>query len=279
MSASSLRLIALALLLGGCATSVPPGPGVLGSDSVRRQQQERSRAHLAVAEQSCATANAQPADLRMQRKCAELARGALNLPDAPREEIAGWVKPVLPRLAEGPDACGTREEAARLQNALGQTDQAATLALESVHACSSATAALDATRYLRTLDRCPEAVAAVATVFAGAPQNLQVPLLDAVASCSNEVSLRQNLSFAPPSVVQDYFGLLEARRRQEEEDRRRAEAEERQRQAEQAAWQRQSDCQSDCAQGGSQCESGCAGDSYCISHCQAAASMCRSGCH
>ena len=252
---------------------------MVGSEALQRQQQDRARALSEVAEQGCATANARPADLRMQRKCAELARDLIAQQGSSRDTVAAWVKPVLPRLAEGPDACGTREEAAQLERALGQMEQAASLALESVHGCRSATAALEAAHDLRALDRCPEAVAAVGEVFAGAEQKLQVPLLDAVAACSNPVSLRQNLSFAPPAVVEDYLGLLDARRRQAAEDQRRAEAEERQRQAEQAAWQRQNDCQGDCAQGGSQCESGCEGESYCISHCQAAASMCRSGCH
>ena len=103
-------------------------------------------------------------------------------------------------------------------------------------------------------------------------------MLDGVAACSDAITLRRNLGFAPPDVVADYFALLEARHREAVEQARRAEAERRDEEARSRAAEASSRCESECGAAVSSCSSSCVGDPQCNQSCDSVGHACRSGC-
>jgi hypothetical protein len=287
--------LAAVAALAGCisAKSIPPGPGSVSSESRQRMERERAQADLERAQVAVETAGAKPDDVRMQRKAAELVARALEqgLPSSggaatTPQKLLKTAAPVLARLETGPQACVTLPEAGRVYVAAGANSEGAARYARAARECHDVRAALKGAAALRSARRCEEAIALVQSAWPDAREDDRVPLLDEVAACSSPVSLRRNLAFAPPDVVDGYFDLLtqrdrdrrdeEQRRREDEYARRQQEARDQaRRDAENARWQ----CASDCSNARSQCSSGCRGNSSCLSQCNALESACRSGCH
>ena len=100
-----------------------------------------------------------------------------------------------------------------------------------------------------------------------------IDLMDSVALCSDDVTLRANLAFVPADTRDDYFLLRE---------KREIEARERERQyrAEAARQAAASSCAFSCSDAVSQCRGGCFGlGDACYSQCESLGSMCNSGCY
>jgi coenzyme F420-reducing hydrogenase gamma subunit len=201
------------------------------------------------------------------------------MPEARKPDVLTRMQPVLGRMTSGRLPCEARGEAAHFYLAADHDAEAADQFVTAARSCSDVSAAISAEWPLKKLGRCSDAVRVLAEVYPASKQEQRVPLFDAVTDCSNSVTIRKNLSFAPPDEVQGYFDLLEQRRREEERRRREQQLREMQerirRENEERAWA----CQNDCDRGVSQCQSGCAGDGACMNFCASNGSMCRSGCH
>jgi hypothetical protein len=217
-------------------------------------------------------ADRSPTDLRAQRKAAELAHGLLNdSRDVERDKVYLRSLGALARLEAHPEACSTRVEAGRVRLAADDFEGAAKNFVQSARECHSVAAFRAAGWPLRKLERCTELVALAAHIWPVAGKDDWVAVMDSVAACSNELSLRSNLAFAPPEVVVDYFALL----------RRRSQ----QRAAEEALWranqlrtESRSRCESECWSARTNCASACGSSTACYSQCQALENVCRAGC-
>jgi hypothetical protein len=264
----------LSLLLG-CAATVPPGPGSIGQSAHARLEREQLTATAEAARRAAALAAASD-DTRAWRKAAALGALAARQHAAPPDEIRAWSEPVLRRLQSD---CDARLDGAELLEALDDDAASGDMLLGAVHQCGSVEAAIRAPGPLRRAQRCDQAIAAIRSVWPHAPHERWMALLDGVNVCSDPVTLRANLAFAPPEVVAGYFAELLRRAEEEREMRRRIAA---QRAAERAASEHMRasmDCSSDCNQAVSSCDVSCSGDPACLNRCSALGSACRSGCH
>ncbi|HSN27268.1 MAG TPA: hypothetical protein VLT45_13325 [Kofleriaceae bacterium] len=264
---------------------VAPGPGEVSKEAAARLE-ARKRAALATAtHDAIAAATARPTDVRLQRRAAQMIRLAASNEasttegHAPRS-LATEAPPLLAHLAEVAP-CPGLADAGETWLALKEPARAADAYVAAAHRCESADAAIAAVRPLRQLDRCDDALAVLRFAWPlihGARAEQAIRLLDAVASCSDALTLRRNLAFVPDDVVEDYFALLDARRREEEAERRRAEQAQRDEEARERAFEASSHCDSECSSAVSSCTSSCVGDSSCIQRCDAVGHACRSGC-
>lgn len=275
------RRIPIFLAFGAqaCAAyTVPPGLGDLSEASKNRLNSAEHDANLAMFQRACTIADRRPDDERMQLKAASLAASlARESPDAERAKVLAPLKPTLLRLEDAAKPCVGHSAAAEVHVTMGEYREAAALFSSAARACKDVDAAIEGAHAFRNVGACDAAVALIADTWSFAPSKRWMPMFDAVNACSDAMSLRENLSFAPPEVLADYFALLDARAR-EEEQRRREEA-----LAELAA-RRESErrdarfsCESYCNQSETQCRSGCTSAANC-SMCGALRSHCLAGC-
>lgn len=272
-----------AFLLAGCTTSISPGSGNLSSGSLKRLHEDERAGALANAMRAIQVADEQPQDVRATRKASELTTIALHKSEsADKKRIVRAAESVVKRLAASTDVCVDATLAADVEAAADRASAAADLRVRAADSCHSPKATLRAARALRMAQRCTEAVRVVERGFNDAPSSSWIGLMDAVAECSNNVSLRQNLAFVPVSVREDYFALLAERQRQKEREEEaaalqqalNAQAERRERQRSDA----RARCTSHCSSAESSCFASCGGSGPCISRCNALSSSCLAGC-
>ncbi len=264
------------------AGRVGNGEGSVG-DAARTRLEARKHAALATATRDALDAAARaPSDLRLQRRAAALVRRVAGDKDA-RAEIADLV-PRTTRLLDGlvqATPCPGLADAAATWLALEDNRRAGDAYVRAASQCDSVEAAVAAVRPLRATDRCDDAIAVLRAAWPhaqGAKNELAIDVLDGVTSCSSAITLRRNLSFAPPDVVDDYFALLEARRLEREESQRRYEAAQREQAARERAFAARSSCESECSSAVSSCYSSCSGVAACTQRCDSVGHVCRSGC-
>ncbi|MEM6993512.1 MAG: hypothetical protein AAF721_23560 [Myxococcota bacterium] len=274
----SLRGLApLLLALGACALTEPvePGPGTVHRDARKRHAQDAEHGVIDAARRAGKVADARPDDLRMQRKAVALGHLALRHHPEP-DLVLAWAGGAVDRLLAD---CTTRREASEFLLRGGDDAGAADGFARAARQCGDRDAALSAVTPLKRLKRCDEAVTLLREAWPGSPSESQIPLLDGINRCSTDLNFADNVAFVPTAVLEGYFILLERREQQRREDERRWAQEEAAQQARDAAVRRQWACESDCASAGSQCRSGCGGDTACSSRCDAFASACNAGCH
>ncbi len=275
---------ASATALAGCARTIEPGRGTLGKTASERLDREEREAETANALVSLGAADRAPGDTRASRKASELATRAIH---STREKeakarIVHAAKPTVARLAASGDVCVDAELAARLEEAAEDLARAAELRVRAADTCRTPKAILVAADTLRRDKRCREAVRVVERGWQYAPAESWTDLMDAVAACSDSVTLRMNLAFVPTGVREDYFALLDERARK----RRAAEAaralqdavDRANAQQEAQLSQRRSACSSHCYNAQSSCMSSCASSPSCSSYCSSVQSSCLAGC-
>lgn len=262
------------LLLASCVSPTPPGLGTLGPGAQARLSGLPSTASAAAVQRACEAARAPGASERAQRKAVDIALGWIgSYPQSPeRGAIMQWVTPIATNLSSGPNACQAAGEVGRLFLAGGDPNRAGDLFVRAAKECGNIEAAVLSVAPLAQVNRCGEAIEAIQTVWPRAPQSEWSALLDGVAQCSTELSLRQNLSFVPEAVRTSYL---------EERERGRQAAEQAARDAAEANHraQAQSYCLSECSSSASSCRSSCNGYSPCYQQCDSLGAACRSGCY
>lgn len=280
MSAS--MMISPTLSLAFPAGRVQDGEGQVGDDATKRMQ-ARGHAALAVATRDAlAAAAAAPDDVRLQRRAAAMVR-AVAADEEARAQLAA-LAPAAQRTLDHLVAvapCPGLADAAATYLALGDASKSGDAYVEAARRCDSVEAAIAAVRPLRSVDRCDDALEVLRAAWPhvqGATGELGIAVLDGVASCSSAITLRRNLAFVPPDVVEDYFALLEARRIQAAEAERRAEQYRQEQEAASRAFAASSRCESECSAAVSSCETSCSGNAACSQRCSALGHACRSGC-
>lgn len=264
----------LFLLLASCVSPTPPGLGTLGPGAQARLSGLPSTASAAAVQRACDAARAPGASERAQRKAVDMALGWIgSYPQSPeRGAIMSWVTPIATSLSSGPNACQAAGEVGRLFLAGGDPNRAGDLFVRAAKECGNIEAAVLAVAPLAQVNRCGEAIEAIQGVWPRAQQSEWSALLDGVAQCSTELSLRQNLSFVPEAVRMSY--LEERERERQAADQAARDAAEASRRA-----QAQSYCLSDCSSSANSCRNSCNGHSPCYQRCDSLGSACRSGCY
>lgn len=291
----TLAVGGLSSVLAGCLTGDSGGEGSVGrklsGGSKERLVEERRRAVYESARRAGVAADRHPGELRAQRKAAELAVTALRVAAAERaqagearygdSEIVGWSEGALGRLRNWNEgACRVRLEAGRVYEVAEMHAEASAVYAASVEECGSPAAAIRATRPLRLEGRCDRALELVEAVWPPDDKEREVPLLDAVHRCSSEVSLRENLSFVPETVVEDYYDLLEDREERSRQRREWTEQRRRERERERRRQRGERKCQQHCRSSYSSCRSSCSsGESECRDRCRARRENCFAQCY
>jgi hypothetical protein len=203
------------VLLGASGCATVPFEGHVGSQSSERLASQRRLAESNAVRFALLAADTYPDDLRAQRKAAELLAAYLSTArnDA-RNKTYLRSAATLARLENHEEACTTRLDAGRVRLAAGDDAGAARTFANAARDCRSVTALRAAGWPLKKLERCSEVVELAAQVWPGASREEWVTVMDTVAMCSDDVSLQQNLAFAPSEVVSDYLALLQRRDRQ-----------------------------------------------------------------
>lgn len=288
---SRLLSLGLATLLSSCAVAagsyaipsaiyllVPAGrarggEGAPSKEATARLDAATKAARIAAANDAIAAARAHPDDVRLARRAAAMARGIED-----RDKLVG-VDAVLALLEAHP--CPGLADIAATHVAFGDNGKGGDAYLRAARACASVEAAIAAVPALRAVDRCDEAVAALREAWPRVDVHKRgawLEVLDAVAACSDAVTLRRNLSFVPASVFEDYLAVLAARAERDREAQRRAEADARAQEAEARARAATSRCESECSASSSSCRSSCGADASCTSSCDSLYHACNAGC-
>ena len=285
--------ILLAITVAGCAVfagsyavpsaimiAIPTEPAGGGEGEVSKEARARleaaeQAARVAATNDAIAAARARPDDVRLLRRAAAMAR---ELPRDAAAELAG-LEDVLAELSRHP--CPGLADIAATRAALGDANAAGDAYLRAARECASVEAAIAAVVPLRSVERCDEAVGVLRDAWPridASRRGAWLEVLDAVAACSDAVTLRRNLSFVPPSVVEDYLAVLGARAAAQRDAERRAEAEAARQAADEraraAAWR----CESECSAATSSCSTSCRGDASCLERCDSVGHVCRAGC-
>ena len=200
---------------------VPPGSGTLDDAAKARLAARPHQALASATRDALAAAAHAPADVRLQRRAAAMIR-----------ELAqhGGVGELAPQATHAIEhlvdiaPCPGLADAAATWLALGEPARAGDAYVQASQRCDSVEAAIASVGPLREVDRCDDALAALRAAWPHRGSS-SIALLDGVARCSDAITLRRNLGFAPPDVVEDYFALLERRRLEALEAERRARAE------------------------------------------------------
>jgi len=288
-----IRLLAIIIAIGstGCAVFagsyalpsmiylvVPAGQqgggeGEISKPAVARLEAAEEADRVVAVTDAIAAARARPDDLRLLRRAAAMARAlgkAANVPG---------LDDVLVLLAQKP--CPGLADIAATRHVLGDDTAAGDMYLRAARECASTDAAIAAVGPLRSVDRCDEAVAALREAWPrvdASRRGAWLGVLDAVAACSDTITLRRNLSFVPASVFEDYLAVLAGRADRQRESQRRAQAEQAERASEDRARASTSRCESECSAAMSSCSSSCSGDASCNQRCDSVGHVCRSGC-
>lgn len=276
VTASASLMVGPVLSLAYPMSGVADGSGALGSDSVLRLASRKQAAQATATSDALDAAIAHPADVRLQRRAVAMVR-----------ELAGSTKDVavmadrtgrvIDHLVET-TPCPGLSDAGATWLALADAKRSGESYVRAARQCDNVEAAVAAVQPLHSLGRCDDAIAALREAWPHAKGELGIAVLDGVATCSDAITLRRNLGFAPPDVVEDYFALLEARHREEVEQERRAEAQRRDDEAREQAAAASSRCESECSAAVSSCSSSCVGDAQCNQSCDSVGHACRSGC-
>lgn len=271
-----MRAASLVLVLTGCVFTrpIPAGEGQLSQEARERLAKETKAAEVDATTRACKTAATKPDNLRMQRKCLALATTYREVSDARKADSTLDVKSLAePARATAAASCDARVDAAKFDATVGNDERAIQLFEATVRECNQPEAAITAAWSYRRIKRCDGLVKLAAVAWPNLAKDKWIDLMDAVALCSDDVTLRANLAFVPADVRDDYFLLREKREADERERERRYRAEE----ARQAA---ASSCNFSCSDAVSQCRGGCFGlGDACYSQCESLGSMCRSGCY
>lgn len=293
-------LVALALTQAACLTAAgsmmvgpllaltaPGGTVADGAGSVTKEAQDRiaSRASTARAEatrDALAAADAAPADLRLQRRAVAMVRSCVADSDAKVKlaELAPHATATVERLV-ATTPCPGLADAAATWVALGDNAKGGEAYVAAARECDTPEAAVAAVRPLHAVDRCDLAVETLRAAWPkvhGAKSELAIEILDGVTTCSDSLTLRRNLAFVPPDVMDGYFALLEAREREAREAARQAEIEREREDERQRAWAASSSCRSECSAAVSSCEASCQGGASCSQRCSSIGHVCSSGC-
>jgi hypothetical protein len=278
--ARGLTWLFAAGLCGCLGRPISAGPGKLSSESSNRLKAEQAAARVDSFRRACATADARPADARLQAKAVAMTLELLaeRRADLKAETLLQLVGPTLRRLDA--DVCGGRMQVAAVAQAAGDRAGASTRYLDFARGCGSVDAALAAAPILREQNRCDDLNKVFAELWPKTPNSRWLQVCDEIAACSSPLTLRQNLAFVPPEVRQDYFALREKREREQELRRQEAAREAR----EQAARDREDAliraCVNDCQNSAWHCGNSCyATDHSCRSECDAIGNLCKSRCH
>jgi hypothetical protein len=297
------RLIAcaaVAVLASGCATfagsyaipslimvSLPTGrvgdgEGTTSDEASKRLAAARQAALVETTRGALVAATRAPGDVRLQRRAAALVRELARGRGDDRDQLVdrALVDRVLGHLATALPCPGLADVGAT-REALGEHGAAGDAYLRCARECDSIEAALAAVRPLRNAERCGDAIDALRAAWPKVDRQrrgAEIEVLDGVAACSDAVSLRRNLSFVPPDVIDDYAALLDARQEAARESQRRAEAYQRERDAEERARAATWRCESECSSAVSSCQSSCSGDASCSQRCTSIGHSCRAGC-
>ena len=267
---------AVFVVASGCARTVNPGPGVVNAAAIAHLHALADEGRREAMLHALAAADADPGNLRAQRKAAELVQDQLETMRQSAEIAALYTRAqgLLSRLESSAEACSTRLEAGRVRAAADDREAAATDFMRSARDCKSVPAFVQAGYALRLMSRCEEVFALAPSVWPAASKAQWVSVLDTVASCSNAVTLRGNLAFAPEQVVNDYYRLLEERRHQREEADKEAEVQK----AKEAIEEHRSRCEAACTKTAELCASTCSGNPACLMRCRSEAMTCGAGC-
>jgi hypothetical protein len=261
------------------AYSPPPVAGGNGKLDAAATARLGARAHAALAtatRDALGAAAAALGDVRLQRRAAAMMRSLGG--DADARKLADFdPAPMLAHLVEVAP-CPGLADAAATWIALGDDTRGGQAYARAARQCDSVEAAVAAVRPLRSANRCDEALDVLRAAWPHAKGEQGIAVLDGVTACSDAITLRRNLAFVPPDVVEDYFALLEARHREAVEAERRADAERREQEAASRAFEQSSHCESECSAAVSSCESSCVGNSSCLQRCSAVGHTCRAGC-
>jgi len=277
VTASASLMVGPVLSLAYPASGVADGSGALGSDSVLRLAARKQTAQATATSDALDAAIARPTDVRLQRRAVAMVRelaGGSNKGVAVMADRAGRV---IDHLVET-TPCPGLSDAGATWLALADAKRSGESYVRAARQCDNVEAAVAAVQPLHSLGRCDDAIAALREAWPHAKGELGIAVLDGVATCSDAITLRRNLGFAPPDVVEDYFALLEARHREAVEQERRAEAQRRDEEAREQAAAASSRCESECSAAVSSCSSSCVGDAQCNQSCDAVGHACRSGC-
>jgi len=254
---------------------VPKDKSAVGDEAKARLAARPHKALAVATRDALDAAAAAPQDSRLQRRAAAMVRALVRDADARAQlaDVTTQTTRLLERLvATAP--CPGLADAAATWAALDQPARAGDAYVQAARRCESVDAAIASVGPLRSVERCDDALATLRAAWPRAQGKQGIAVLDGVARCSDEISLRRNLSFAPADVVEDYFALLAERAAQAEAAERRAE----QYRREEAVRAASSRCESECSSAESSCISSCRGDSPCGDRCSALYHSCRSGC-
>ncbi|MDB4956556.1 MAG: hypothetical protein JWO36_4125 [Myxococcales bacterium] len=279
----------VAIALSGCIAPVlslvfpparvPAGDGEL-SEAAKDRLVARPRSALVEATREALDAAVKsPGDVRLARRAAVMVRDVAGGHDPALAELQPTTERVLDQLIST-QPCPGLVDAAATWIALGDPQRGGSAYVRAAHDCGNVDAAIAAVSPLRGAQRCNEAIAALRAAWPLVDRNdaHAIALLDGVTACSDAISLRRNLSFAPADVVDDYFALLEARRQEQAEQERRSELERARRAAQSQAAFASSQCESECNAAIASCDSSCAGSPSCNQRCSSIGHVCRSGC-
>jgi hypothetical protein len=255
------------------AGRVSEGQGATSEAAQARLEAADKEARATAVIDAITVARTHSDDVRLLRRAAAMARelGA----DA---SIPG-LDDVLALLAQHP--CPGLVDIGATREAFGDHDGAGDMYLRAARECASTEAAIAAVGPLRRADRCGEAVAALRDAWPRVDVNrrgARLAVLDAVAACSETITLRRNLSFVPADVFEDYLVVLANRAERDREYRREAQASAAARDAEARERSSRSHCESECSAARSSCSSSCVGDASCLQRCDSVGHVCSAGC-
>lgn len=262
--------------------AIAPGSGGEAPEATARLALRAKVATAEATRDAIAAADAAPADLRLQRRAAAMIRTCAGDEVSRKQlaELAPHADATIERLV-ATTPCPGLADAAATWVALGDDAKGGEAYVAAANQCGTPEAAVAAVAPLRAADHCDEAIAALRAQWPhvqGAKSELAIAILDGVSSCSDALTLRRNLAFVPPSVMDDYFALLEARERERREMERREREERAREEAREAASEASFRCQSECSAAISSCESSCQGDGACMQSCSSVGHVCNSGC-
>lgn len=274
---ASGAMVGPALSLAYTPEPVGGGSGELGKEATARLAARQHAALATATHDAVAAAAAHATDVRLQRRAAAMVRVLAGDAEA-HDRLAGVdAAPLLAHLVELAP-CPGLADAAATWIALGDDGRGGAAYAEAARRCDSVEAAIAAVHPLRSAHRCDDALDVLRAAWPHAKGDQGIAVLDGVNACSDAITLRRNLAFVPPDVVEDYFALLEARHREALEAERRAEVERREQEAASRAFEASSRCESECSAAVSSCESSCVGSSSCLQRCSAVGHACRAGC-
>jgi hypothetical protein len=259
-----------------CARTVNPGPGVVNAAASQHLTSLADQGRREAMVHALKAADADPSNLRAQRKATELVQDQLETLRQSSEIAALYARAqgLLSRMETGAEACTTRVEAGRVRSAADDREAAAHDFVRSAKDCRSVPAFIQAGFALRSMSQCDQVLALAPVVWPAATKNQWISVFDTVASCSNALTLRGNLAFAPEQTVTDYYTLIQQRQTQRAEAEKEAELQ----RTKEAIEEHRSRCEAGCTKTAELCASTCSSNQACRRRCRSDAITCVAGC-